>query len=342
MNKFVLLIWPLLITICQNAGATEKLDSLSIMESSLSLQCVDWKPIGVCFWLKCRPFPPSCSVETSLKVRHYTPDAVVQVYSNPGDVPWPEMSFLSESLSLKQTATTPANGREKSESGKSQSAKVITRHVDVIGSPSLIPVSEMIGSMEYGCKSGATPYMPYYVSMLDYFSWKFPYGDLLNPASFVPGMREVGEREDGENETFLFKGKFGNVYPRIGALVQNDSYKASAVFAQRAADIVTDKSALHVYQFLGEKNGKPGWWPPKQIKEHTSLHGKWRMLYPKMESECHIFGESSTRSDKGVFDGYQHRRSPDLLAGFELWRPYECCEKKGQIFLYSVDSGTNK
>lgn len=326
-----------------NAGV----NSAEIIQESLSFSCVAWRPTGVCFWLKCRPFPPSCSVKTSIKVRHYNPDAIVQVYQTPGETPWGEMSFVSKLASLGQTGSTPANAdritgkdrsKNKGKDKRKQSSKIISRHVDIIGSPGLLPISEGLGSTDYGCESGVQPYQPYYVSTLDYYSWKYPYAEFLNPATFVPGMREVGERSDGKSETFLFTGRFGNVYPRIGSLMQNDTYKASAVFAQRAADIVTDSSALHIYNFLGEKSGKKGWWPPGQVKEWTSKEGKWQMLYPKAESNCHIFGEKSTRKNRGVHDGYKHRRSDSGDYVWQLWRPYSCCEKKGQIFLFSIDT----
>ena len=331
--------------------AYANINSADIIQDSLSFSCISWKPTGVCFWLKCRVFPPSCSVETSLKVRHYNPDAIVQVYQTPGDVPWEEMSFVSKLVAFDQTGSTPANAdritgadrsKKKGKDKRKQSSKIISRHVDIIGSPGLLPVSEVLGSTDYGCESGVTPFMPYYVSTLDYYSWKFPYSEFLEPATYVPGMREVGERKDGGNETFLFSGRFGNVYPRIGSLMQNDTYKASTVFAQRAADIATDSSALHIYTFLGEEKSKDGWWPPGQVKEWTSKEGKWQMLYPKAESGCHIFGEESTRKDgsaiDALYDGYQHRRSDDGNYAWQLWRPYSCCEKKGQIFLFSIDT----
>lgn len=312
------------------------INSLDIAQDSISFSCIDWQPTGVCFWLRCSAFPPSCSVNTSLRVRHYNPDAVVQVYQTPGDVPWDEMSFVSKLVSLGQTANTPATLNQRGGAPR-QSSKIISRHVDVIGSPGLLPVSELFGSTEYGCESGVTPFIPYYVSTLDYYSWKHPYVEALRLATIVPGMREVGERRDGENETFLFTGRFGNVYPRIGSLMQNDSYKASAVFAQRAADIVTDSSAFHVYNFLGEQGGWSGWWPPGQVKEWTSRDGKWQQLYPYKDSGCHIFGEPSTRRNSVIYDGYQHRRSNDGNYAWQLWRPYECCERKGQTLLFVVE-----
>ena len=320
-------------------NAQANVTSAEIMGNSLSVSCIDWKLTGVCFWLKCNALPPSCSINESIKVRHFNPDAIVQVYQEPGEVPWEEMSFVSDLVSFDQSGATPTDAGSMKKSGKykKQNTKIINRHVDVIGSPGLIPVSEFLGSMDYFCESGVTMYMPYFVSTLDYYSWKFPYVDFLKAGTWVPGMNEVGERKDGENKNLLLSGKFGNVYPRIGSLIQNDTYKASAVFAQRAADIVTDSGAMHIYSFLGEQKSKKGWWPPKKVEEWTSKEGKWQMLYPKMESSCHIFGAKSTRDNSVIEDGYGPRRSDDGNYAWQLWRPYECCEKKGQVFLFKVD-----
>lgn len=352
MKRNVMFLLLLFVSSFSKAGS-DGVTTTEIIQNSMSLSCIAWQPTGVCFWLDCKIYPPSCSVETSLKVRHYIPDAIVQVYQTPGEVPWEEMSFVSEMFSDDQTGFTPANtnkqtGIKNKDKKRKQASKIISRHVDIIGSPGLSVVESSLGSTEYGCESGVTPFQPYYVSMLDFYSWKYPYAEFLNPATFIPGMREVGEREDGEFSDFLHTGRFGNVYPRIGSLMQNDHYKANAVFAQRAADIVTSEGSLHIYNFLGESSSKDGWWPPGQIKEYTSSEGKWQMLYPYVDSECHIFGEPSTRSsvaqyeiqagtEEAANDGYKHRRSISGNTVEQLWRPYECCEKKGQIFLFYID-----
>ncbi len=40
---------------------------------------------------------------------------------------------------------------------------------------------------------------------------------------------------------------WGNVYPRQGFLVQPDDFKAAAVMAQRAGDVITRNGQPHVY-----------------------------------------------------------------------------------------------
>ena len=61
-----------------------------------------WMPVGGCFWLRCSLF--ECSIETAVKVGHYTPDLVVSVYNELGGNPWSE---IRATLGLAQrTAAT--------------------------------------------------------------------------------------------------------------------------------------------------------------------------------------------------------------------------------------------
>ncbi|MFW7525633.1 TIGR03756 family integrating conjugative element protein [Vibrio ostreicida] len=312
-----------------HSAENQKISSAEIMSGALNFTCIDWKPTGMCIWLRCTI--TGCSIETSLKVKHFNPDAIVQVYSDLEDAPWDEMEVITEPLNLDQTGGGTTSVRSNSQSGRRNSAKMIVKESSVVGSPSLIPVSEFLGSMEFFCKSPVIPFMPYYVSGLDQFSWKYPYADFLKPGTFVPGMNEVGERNDGEGQNFLATGRFGNVYPRIGAIYQNDDYRAAAVFAQRTADIVTDPFAMHVYHYLGTSANSPGRWEPGKVEEWTSDKGKWRMLSPFQDTQCHIFGEPMTRSSMfGLDDPYKHRRSENGAYMWEFWRPYECCDRKGQ------------
>src|SRR5687767_6799444 len=77
------------------SAATSSLavDTGSIMSATLSPACLDYRVVGICSWLQCTPF--GCDVRTSVKVRHFVPDAVVSSYANTGDNPWAEIAFLS-------------------------------------------------------------------------------------------------------------------------------------------------------------------------------------------------------------------------------------------------------
>ena len=65
--------------------ASAAINSAAIVSSTLSPQCLEYKVVGICYWLLCGPH--GCKVKTSVKVRHYVPDAVVSSYANTGSNP---------------------------------------------------------------------------------------------------------------------------------------------------------------------------------------------------------------------------------------------------------------
>ena len=73
--------------------------------------------------------------------------------------------------------------------------------------------------------------MPYFLSTLDSAAWRTGVPESLYPEALVPGQREIGSQAAAN--------MWGNVYPRSGFVSQTDDDKASAVVAQRVADIIT-------------------------------------------------------------------------------------------------------
>ena len=47
------------------------LNTATIVSSAVSPDCLEYRVVGICYWLYCTPF--GCSVRTSVKVRHYVP-----------------------------------------------------------------------------------------------------------------------------------------------------------------------------------------------------------------------------------------------------------------------------
>jgi len=136
-------------------------------------------------------------------------------------------------------------------------------------------------------------------------------------ASIDSAMREIGGR--------LTLNLWGSVYPRGGFLHQADDHKAAAVVAQRAGDIVTRRGQLHVYQPL-LANSRPGYWPAGALKESDASTGKWQELTPRLSNTCAVFphGGFLTQAQQGDY-------------AWALWRPYSCCQRRGQVFLGSTD-----
>src|SRR5690625_7420839 len=51
----------------------KELNGAEITQATMSCtECIDWRPSGICFWLKCTWF--SCDIETSIRVSHWIPD----------------------------------------------------------------------------------------------------------------------------------------------------------------------------------------------------------------------------------------------------------------------------
>ena len=279
------------------------LNTASIMASSASTSCLDYKVVGTCFWLFCTKF--GCKIRTSTKIKHYIPEVVVSSYNHQAQNPWVEMNFLSNGV----------KGGDYQSPHKDYTQATF-KNVDVIGHPQGA-ISQMLNSTGYYCKSQTTPFVPYYLSGLDFLAWRFGVPAMVYPEALIPGMREI--RANGDT--------WGNIYPRAGTVTQVHDYKASAVTAHRVADVVTNTFQPHVYIPIAKKdNQSNGEWFPPPVKEGDAKTHKWQQLHPVTSQSCAIFPDNppSMLSENGSY-------------AWALWRPYKCCKKRGQTFLYSID-----
>ena len=270
------------------------LNTASIMASSASTTC---------FWLFCTKF--GCKIRTSTKIKHYIPEVVVSSYNHQAQNPWVEMNFLSNGV----------KGGDYQSPHKDYTQATF-KNVDVIGHPQGA-ISQMLNSTGYYCKSQTTPFVPYYLSGLDFLAWRFGVPEMVYPEALIPGMREI--RANGDT--------WGNIYPRAGTVTQVHDYKASAVTAHRVADVVTNTFQPHVYIPIAKKdNQSNGEWFPPPVKEGDAKTHKWQQLHPVTSQSCAIFPDNppSMLSENGSY-------------AWALWRPYKCCKKRGQTFLYSID-----
>ncbi|EAS1759877.1 TIGR03756 family integrating conjugative element protein [Salmonella enterica] len=281
-----------------------------IIASSLSADCVQYRIVGICYWLMCTPF--GCAVKTSIKVKHNLPDLVVSAYSAPGDNPWREMALLNAPIST-------IGGGDTNPRITNSKTKIRFKDTDAIGHPGGETFFRFLSSYGYSCSNNVIPFQPYFLSTADALVWRSGAPEMLYPEALTPGLREVGQPGD----------LWGNVYPRSGALGQTHDYKAGAVMAQRTADIVTRAGQLHVYLPLVQSS-RPGYWPPEPVSEGKSSNHGWQMLSPKMESQCAIF------PDRSITDTYADRLATDGDYVWALWRPYSCCQRRGQTFLGST------
>ncbi|WP_101776025.1 TIGR03756 family integrating conjugative element protein [Pasteurella oralis] len=290
------------------SGFSANINTATILSSSASASCADYKVVGICYWLFCTQF--GCKVRTSTKVHHFIPELVISSYNHDKQSPWTEMAFLNKGAK---------GGAYRSPTQKY--SQLTFKNAEAIGHPGGLFLN-MISSMGYSCKSQTTPYLPYFLSALDYFAWNHGMPEMFYPEALTPGMREV--RKGGD--------LWGNIYPRSGFVTQNHDYKAAAITVQRTADVITRDGQLHVYVPVNAKQ-RDGYWPPKPVQEGNKRNHKWQMLSPKMETSCSIFPDGSTT------DTYSHKLSEQENYSWALWRPYSCCKRRGQKFLGSVDWG---
>lgn len=283
------------------------INTATISTSSASPSCADYKIVGMCYWLFCTQF--GCKIRTSTKVHHFIPEMVVSTYNHDNQSPWTEMKMLNQGAL--------GGGYQSLTQGKY--TQLTFKNAEAIGHPGGLFLN-MIGSMGYSCESQTTAYMPYFLSALDYFAWRYNMPEMFYPEALTPGMREV--RKNGD--------MWGNLFPRGGYVSQVHDYKASAVVAQRIADIVSRDGQLHIYLPATAKQ-RDGYWPPGEVKEGDKKTHKWQMLSPKTQNTCAIF------PDGNATDAYGDKLSNQESYSWALWRPYSCCKRRGQTFLGSVD-----
>ncbi|VXD06796.1 conserved exported hypothetical protein [Enterobacterales bacterium 8AC] len=286
------------------------INSAQIIASAISPTCLEYRIAGICYWLLCTPF--GCVVRTSVKVKHYIPNAVVSSYAQSGDNPWSEVSILG--IGIPGIAEGGGNNEQKRGQRKDN---LRYKNADAIGHPALATqvFNNFLGSMGYTCPGSATAFVPYFLSTLDALVWRSGVPESFYPEAVTPGLREVGS----------IGNMWGNVYPRSGFVTQVDDYKAAAVVAQRTADIITRTGQVHVYNPMTASK-REGYWPPEPVTENTGTKNhKWQRLAPSISSSCAVFPDSSNPI------------ATDGAYAWALWQPYSCCQKRGQTFLYSTD-----
>lgn len=300
-------LW-LALTFSLSFSASAAINSAAIIASSLSPTCLEYQVVGICYWMLCTNF--GCKVRTSTKVRHYVPDAVVSAYSSTGMNPWVEMSPLGSPNPMAQA------GEDGTTNHSAENTTLKFKEADVIGHPGGATFSQFASASGYACKGATLPLVPYFLSTLDPIAWRNGIPESVYPEALIPGMREVG--------SLFTASSWGNLYPRSGFLNQVDDYKTGAVIAQRAGDITTRLGQVHVYQPM-RALPMPGYWPAGELREGIALTGKWQELTPILNPTCATFPNIAPNIDS-MSGGY----------AWALWRPYSCCQRRGQTFLGST------
>ena len=77
---------------------------------------------------------------------------------------------------------------------------------------------------------------------------------------------------------------------------------------------------------------------PGGIEADGSDGSVWQMISPKKDGSCYVFDDIA-ESEPPVGDTWSTGRWSDNQSSsvYTVWRPYECCKKKGQTYLFSVE-----
>lgn len=281
-----------------------------IISSAASTDCLDYQVVGICVWLTCTPV--GCDTDTSVKVKHYMPDLEVSVYQRTGENPWSIISPLASPNSMSEFGGNRREGR----AGRDHT-NLRFKNADAIGDPAAEGF-DLLSSFGYSCESAVTPMRPYFLSTLDFLAWRAGIPESAYPEALIPGERVIGQTGD----------QWGHVYPRSGFVTQVNDYKAAAVIAQRVADFVTREDQPHVYMPI-QAQERQGYWPPGPIKEGDPETGKWQRLQPEQTDVCSAF------PDQDYLANYTGLIPEDGDYAWVLWRPYECCERRGEVLIFA-------
>lgn len=294
-----------------HSSQAASVSTASLLTSVASTECLEYRVVGICVWLYCTPF--GCSTRTSVKVKHYIPELVVSSYNATGNNPWSEVAALSSPNSIAQGGGTVPSRHAN------QRDLLRFKNVDAIGHPATALFSAFSSQSGYSCASGTTAYKPHFLSTLDVVGWRQGTVEMLYPESYVPGMRDLGGASD----------IWGNIYPRTGFVSQSSDYQAAALAGQRVADLVTRSNSPHVYLPL-TPGKKDGYWPPQPVQEGDASTHKWQPLAPALDMSCAVW------PDRSALASYADRTDGSGDYAWALWRPYSCCQKRGQKLLYST------
>lgn len=306
-------------SVTDSHAAGSQTSVLEAANQAFNFSCIDYQAAGICLWLRCTLW--SCNVESSIKVRHYIPDLVVQVYSDGSKMPLSDVdSFFPEAKFDigGETINTRSGGSNVTITVEHARSTLKTRAADAFGNPLSTAFKDAFSGLGYVCAGSVSmPYQPYFLSSLDHLAWRSSIPEMAYPRSL-----NLFDNMSVGSDTW------GNLYPRNGYIQQPDEYKASAVIAQRVGDIVTRSRQPHVYQELSA-SAKQGYWPPGALVDGDVNTGKWQMLLPDNQNACKIFPSETSISDSEYSEYGSYV--------WNLWRPYSCCERKGQFFLTDID-----
>ena len=266
-------------------------NTAQLIYNSMQVKCLDWKIIGLCFWLKCSP---KCKIKTTPKISHYLPDLTVT--NSPGQCPWQEATLLSlqSPENIASQLIAKAVGGNPGQGGRLGRYAMKFKDAMVIGNPAAKLGSKF--NVRFLCKSQSKPMHIYFNSRrgLNTLVWRgidlsSPQGtggtDLDRIESWKPGSRMVGRSNLLDNEITgdlsMLDNGWGSIYPRRGTVLNPNDVKAGAVIAQRAIEIVVRNPDGYHNITTTEAHDDEQWevWGDSKAANYQQCHasgGRWQ------------------------------------------------------------------
>lgn len=235
---------------------------------------VHFKFVGICSWIKKNSWPYPPSYIATPEIDYFYPDLVVSVFNKTDDNPWNEADIM-----LDQPAKGIISDLVKNQLGYELGGSSITdafnrtssigirrKVVDVIGHPNTLikpPLPIFLRSDTY-------PLVPYYQSQIDILNTVGAAESITRPVetfSIVSGF--IGNPVN----------HWGYMFPREMSAIINNDFKASLVFAIRAAHIVTNRNAGHIVNSINNTCGI-NCRVASMAYDPEEKYIKWQEIYP--------------------------------------------------------------
>jgi integrating conjugative element protein (TIGR03756 family) len=173
-----------------SATGSYALNTATIVGSVASPDCLEYRVVGICYWLYCTW--TGCTVRTSVKVRHYIPDAVVSSYSNTGENPWVEVRAMSTPNPSAQA------GGDGTTNDDHENNLAKFKNADVIGHPGGRCSTSSPRPPATSAKARARPSCRICSARWTRWPGATTSRRWFYPEALIPGMREVGTRTTPE------------------------------------------------------------------------------------------------------------------------------------------------
>ena len=266
-------------------------NTAQLIYNSVQVRCLDWKIIGLCFWLKCSP---KCKIKTTLKISHYLPDLTVT--DSPGQCPWQEAGLLSlqSADNIAYQLVDKVAGGNPGQGGRLGRYAMKFKDAMVVGNPTAKLAEKF--NVRFLCKSQTKPMHIYFNSRQGFNALTWRGIDLSSPQgtgatdidrieSWKLGSRMVGRSDilnDGiAPDSLLLDNGWGSIYPRRGTVLNPNDVKAGAVIAQRAIEIVVRNADGYANVTTAEAHDDEQWeiWGDVQAlnsRQCLSSGGRWQ------------------------------------------------------------------